>query len=136
MLAPILSWLGSLLGGPFAKAAVEAYRAKLDAGNASERIAADEMVKRLDVQAAAEADNARLLIAEQGRWYTAAVRPMFALPFVLFNCKIVVFDRMLGLGATPELSANLLRIEAIVIAGYFGSVAIENSVRMWARKRG
>lgn len=41
MVSAVLSWLGSLLGGPFAKAAVDAYRAKLAAENTSEKIAAD-----------------------------------------------------------------------------------------------
>ena len=44
MFATILGWLGNLLGGPFAKAAVDAYRAKLAAGNTSERIAADRVL--------------------------------------------------------------------------------------------
>ncbi len=41
MLPAFLVWLGNLLGGPFARAAVDAYRAKLAAENTSEKIAAD-----------------------------------------------------------------------------------------------
>ena len=35
MFATVLGWLGNLIGGPFAKAAVDAYRAKLTAENTS-----------------------------------------------------------------------------------------------------
>jgi hypothetical protein len=41
MFAAILGRLGNLLGGPFAKAVVDAYRAKLTAKNTCEKIAAD-----------------------------------------------------------------------------------------------
>ena len=41
MFTTLLGWLGNLLGGPFAKAAVDAYRAKLSSENTSEKIAAD-----------------------------------------------------------------------------------------------
>ena len=39
MLSAFLAWLGNLLGGPFARAAVDAYRTKLAAENTSEKIA-------------------------------------------------------------------------------------------------
>jgi hypothetical protein len=39
MLGIILGALGNLLGGPFAKAALDAYRLRLSAENASEKIA-------------------------------------------------------------------------------------------------
>ncbi len=38
MFATILGWLGNLIGGPFAKAAVDAYRAKLASDNTSRRL--------------------------------------------------------------------------------------------------
>ena len=44
-----LKWLGGLLGGPFAKAAVDAYKAKLTACNNSEKIAADLAGRELAV---------------------------------------------------------------------------------------
>ena len=47
MAGAILGWLGNLLGGPFAKAAVDAYRAKLSAENTSEKIAADLATREL-----------------------------------------------------------------------------------------
>ena len=46
----ILTWLGNLLGGPFAKAAVDAYRAKLSADNTAQRVAADLAARELAVE--------------------------------------------------------------------------------------
>jgi hypothetical protein len=50
MIAVVLGWLGNLLGGPFAKAALDAYRAKLAAGNRSERITANLATRELVVE--------------------------------------------------------------------------------------
>lgn len=79
MAATILGWLGSLLGGPFAKAAVDAYRAKLTAENTAEKIAADLAAKELALNRRERELAAQIVIAEQGRWLTALPRPLFAL---------------------------------------------------------
>lgn len=135
MLAIVLNWLGGLLGGPFAKAAVDAYTAKLAAGNNSERIAADLAAQSLAVQEQRDALAAQVVTAEQGHWYTAIVRPLFALPFVVFNLKIVVWDKVLALGVTDPLSTDMLHLEAVIVAGYFGSLAVENASRIFTRSR-
>ena len=41
-----------------------------------------------------------LLLAEQGHWFTRAVRPLWALPLVIYTWKIVIFDKVLALGGT------------------------------------
>ncbi|OZA81767.1 MAG: hypothetical protein B7X76_08100, partial [Azorhizobium sp. 39-67-5] len=100
MVAAILSWLGNLLGGPFAKAAVDAYRARLAADNTSEKIAADLAAKELAVEQRERELATQVVIAEQGRWYTALPRPLFAFAFIVYVWKVVVWDKVLGLGAT------------------------------------
>lgn len=72
MSAVVLTWFGNLLGGPFARAAVDAYRAKLSAENTSEKIAADLAARELAVEQRERELSAQVVIAEQGRWYTAA----------------------------------------------------------------
>ncbi|MGA7971462.1 MAG: hypothetical protein WCA36_01525, partial [Pseudolabrys sp.] len=78
MVSMVLGWLGNLLGGPFAKAAVDAYRAKLASDNTSEKIAADLKARELAVQQRERELATQVVIAEQGRWYTALPRPLFA----------------------------------------------------------
>src|SRR6185312_7687709 len=100
MFAMVLGWLGNLLGGPFAKAAVEAYRAKLSAENTSAKIAADLTARELDVESRERELATQAVIAEQGRWYTALPRPLFAFAFVIYVWKVVVWDKVLSLGTT------------------------------------
>jgi hypothetical protein len=134
MFATILGLLGNLIGGPFAKAAVDAYRAKLSAENTSEKITADLAARELGVeQREAELAN-RAVIAEQGRWYTALPRPLFAFAFVIYAWKVVVFDKVLGLGRTDPLTGDVAQWAMIVLTAYFGGRSIEKVARILARK--
>src|SRR5438046_2067131 len=100
MFSVVLGWLGNLLGGPFARAAVDAYRAKLTAENASEKIAADLAARELSVEQRERELATDVLAAEQGRWYTALPRPLFASAFIIYVWKVVVWDKVLDLGTT------------------------------------
>ena len=134
MVGAILGWLGNLLGGPFAKAAVDAYRAKLSAENTSEKIAADLAARELGVEQRERELATQVVIAEQGRWYTALPRPLFASAFVIYVWKVVVWDRVLGLGSTDALSGDVAQWAMIVLTAYFGGRSLEKVARIIARK--
>jgi len=89
MLGTILGWLGNLLGGPFARAGVDAYRVKLDATTSSERVTADLAGRELAVEQREAELRAQVLIAEQGNAATRWVRPRWALPFIAWTWKVV-----------------------------------------------
>jgi len=135
MFSAFLAWLGGLMGGPFAKAAVEMYRSRLASENNSELIAANLAAQHQEINRQRDALAAQVVTAEQGHWYTAAVRPLFALPFVVFNLKVVVWDKVLSLGVTDPLSRDMLNLESVIVAGYFGSIAIENATRIFSRRK-
>ena len=130
MLAAVLGWLGNLLGGPFAKAAVDAYRAKLTAGNASEKITADLAARELAVEQRERELATQVVIAEEGRWYTALPRPLFAFAFVIYVWKVVVWDKVFGLGRTDALSDDVAQWALIVLTAYFGGRSIEKVARI------
>ena len=66
------------------------------------------LTARKDVILAAQAD-------PMERW----VRIGFAVPFVLYIWKLVLWDKLLGWGVTDNLSADLWAILYIVLGGYF-----------------
>lgn len=134
MFATVLGWLGNLLGGPFAKAAVDAYRAKLAAENTSEKIAAELTARELAVEQRETEVNAQIVTAEQGRWYTALPRPLFAYAFVVYAWKVVVWDRVLGLGSTAPLSGDVAQWAMIVLTAYFGGRSLEKVAGILTRK--
>ena len=49
------------------------------------------------------------------RW----IRPAFALPFVIFNFKVIVWDKVLGLGVTADLSPAFWQLQMVVFGAYF-----------------
>jgi len=134
MFSVVLGWLGNLLGGPFARAAVDAYRAKLTAENASEKIAADLAARELSVEQRERELATDVLAAEQGRWYTALPRPLFASAFIIYVWKVVVWDKVLDLGTTAALSGDMSQWGMIVLTAYFGGRSLEKVARILAKK--
>jgi len=129
MFAMILGWLGNLLGGPFAKAAVDAYRAKLTAENTTEKTVADLAAREMSLDQREAEVNAQVVIAEQGNWVTRSVRPLFALPFILFTWKVVVWDKLLHAwtnGSTDPLDPRLWGVFMAIVVAYFGGRSAEN----------
>ena len=134
MLATILAWLGNLIGGPFAQAAVKAYQAKLTADNAAEKITADLAARELAVEAREQELATQTVIAEQGRWYTALPRPLFAFAFVIYVWKVVVWDKVFGLGTTDGLSGEVAHWATVVLTAYFGGRSLEKVARILGKK--
>lgn len=89
-----------------------AYTAKQNAATDQERIAADVGIKTLE----AKRD---VLIGESGTRVNQFLRAGFALPFVIYNAKLVIWDKVLALGSTDPLSEELFKIEMICIGFYF-----------------
>lgn len=118
-------WLSiiSLLGGPVVSGLIEAYKAKLAAGNTSEKIASDLAASEVSAQQA-------IIISEQGAWYTACIRPLLAAPFIIFTWKIVVIDKVLGWGRTDPLDPNLWTVFTAIVVAYFGGRSIEKVARI------
>lgn len=127
------TWLASLIGGPVITRLINAYKAKLDAANTQDRIAADLAVKEIEAEIEARRQASAIIIAEQGRWYTACIRPLFASPFIVFAWKVVVWDKVLGLGTTDALTGDVSTWAGYVIIAYFGGRSIEKVARIFNR---
>lgn len=126
----ILTWLGSFLSGPLLKGALDAYRAKLSNDNDSDKRTADLLARELAVEQREAEVNGQIVVAEQGRWYTAIVRPLFAAPFVIFLWKVIVWDKVLGKmtqGSTDNLSPDLWQWGGIVLTAYFAGRSLEKA---------
>jgi hypothetical protein len=123
----------NFISGPIIAGVLKAYQAKLAAGNTSEKIAADLASRELAVEQREAEVASQVVIAEEGRWWTALPRPAFAFAFVLYVWKIVVWDKMLGWGSTDPLSPEMIQVFKIVLTAYFGGRTIEKVARIIAR---
>lgn len=112
MFASLLKWF---VGGGISSIGEQINRwqeIKAKAANDHERLEADKMLASL------EASKQVILQAQRDpveRW----VRIGFALPFVIYNFKLVFIDKVLGLSATDPLSPELFQVEVAVLGGYF-----------------
>jgi hypothetical protein len=129
----MLKWLASFLTGPIINGAIEAYKARLAATNTQDRIAADLAAKELEAEVEARKMAKAVVIAEQGRWYTAAIRPLLALPVIIFLWKVIVWDKVLGLGSTDEITGMAADWCGLIVTAYVGGRSIEKVARILRR---
>ena len=128
-----MSFIASLITGPIIGAILQpvvnglltAQKNKLDAAGSHEARVAELAQKQLDLDKREAEVNAQVVIAEQGNWITRWVRPAFAMPFILFTWKIVVWDKMLGWGTTDPLDPRMWGVFMAVVIYYFGGRSAE-----------
>ena len=134
-MSTVFVWLSRLITGPVIDAAIGAYKAKLAAGNETERLAADLAARELRLEERQRQLNAQLVIAEQGRWYTALPRPLFAYAVVIYFWKVIVWDKVLGLGATDPLTGSVGDWAGMIMIAYFGGRSVEKVAQIFRRGR-
>lgn len=120
MFGMVLSWLGGGGIAAIGKQLNAAYQAKLSAKNETERLQADMDIAQLSARQA-------VLIAEQGSWMTRWIRPAFAAPFVIYDAKIILWDKVLGWGSTDPLSPEFWQLQMIVFGAFFLARPFEKS---------
>jgi hypothetical protein len=129
----MLQLLLSFLGGPLVNGLLAAYRARIAQLNSQDQMALTLLQKEIDAEIAARAEASKVLLAEQGHWYTAMIRPLFAIPFIIFEFKVILWDKALHLGSTDALDPNLWSVFQVVVGAYFGATAIERVSRIFKR---
>lgn len=131
MIAAIFKWLAGFLAGPVLGKAVDAYKAKLEAGNTQERIAADLAMRELEVQGREIEAQTQLRIAQLGRWWEPDKLMGYAV--AVYFGKLLIWDKVLGLGATDPLAGWASTTANLIVAFYFGKRGIENVARIIRR---
>lgn len=125
------TFLGNLIAGPILGKALDAYKAKLDAGNTSDRIAADLAAKEVQLQAREAELQTQYRIAELGHWYEPD--KLMGYFVALYFGKLLVWDKVLGLGVTDPLAGFAETTSNLVVAFYFGKRGFENIARIIKR---
>jgi len=126
-------WLSilSFIGGPVVSGLIKAYQAKLAAGNTSEKIAADLATSEIAAQTAETQAQSQLKIAEIGHPFE--VEKLFAYVTLLYYSKLLIWDKVLGLGSTDPLTGWALWAANLIISFYFLKRGLENVARIIKR---
>ena len=121
----------SFLGGPVAKALVSAYQAHLTATTTDNQTAADLAGKEIAVQQVEIQAATQLKIAEIGHPFEPEKLAMFIT--LIFYGKVMVWDKVLGLGTTDEVTGTSATWAALIMSWYFAKRGFENVARIIKR---
>lgn len=134
MLQMVLNFLGGGIVTSLVNGVLNAYKAKLAAVGTTEAhevdLAKAEILGEIAVRQAAT----QLTIAEQGRWYTALIRPAFAYPLAFYFCWVIlccIFHWPLPI----PLPSPLGDWSGWIISSYFVGRSIEKVTRIFKTPR-
>lgn len=121
------------LGGPLLNNLLAAYKARLENASGQDKMAVDLAIKEIEAEIEARKNANAIIIAEQGRWWTAAPRAIVQWSFALFVAKVVVWDKVLSLGSTDPLGGDVASWAGMLMAMWFGGRTIEKVAQIFKR---
>lgn len=119
------------IGGPIIKGLLDAYNAKLKAGNTSEKIASDTAAAEIAAQVAEINAITQYRIAEIGHWYEPD--KLMGYFVAIYFGKLLMWDKVLGLGSTDPLAGFAATTANLVVGFYFAKRGFENVAKILKR---
>jgi hypothetical protein len=121
----------SFIGGPIIKGLIDAYQARLKAGNTSEKIAADLAAGEIAAQTIETQAITQYRVAEIGHpWEPDKLMGYFV---AIYFGKLLIWDKVLGLGSTDGLQGFAATTANLVVSFYFVKRGFENVARIIKR---
>ena len=121
----------SFIGGPVIKGLIDAYQAKLKAGNVESKIASDLAAGEIAAQTAETQAITQYRIAEIGHW--SEPDKLMGYMVAIYLGKLLIFDKVLGLGVTDGLSGFAATSANLIVSFYFVKRGFENVARIIKR---
>ena len=110
ILAAIQTWADPI--ARISKAIADTKIAEHQATTDKERIQQEERIKALEARR-------DVLKAESDGRLNATIRALLAAPVIVFLWKVIIWDKVLALGATDDLSENLWYVTMMVLGFYY-----------------
>ncbi len=129
-----ISWLLSFIAGPLLSNIVAAYKQKLENASKQDVLAVDLAKAEIQAEIAARASANQVIIAEQGRWYTACIRPLLAFPIIIYFWKVIVWDKVFGWGTTDPILGMAGDWAGWIVVAYVGGRSLEKISRVFANR--
>jgi len=123
----MIKLLFNFLGGSVADKLIEAYKIRANAKTDEDKLLANQRIAVLEAKQA-------IILQEHTHWSTRWIRPVIALPFAVYINKVVIWDKVLGLGTTEPLSPQFAEIMFIVLGAYFVGRSVEKIATKFFRK--
>lgn len=130
----MLAWFLSFLSGPLLSGLIDAYKVRLENASKQDVLAVDLAKTEIQAEIAARAGANALIIAEQGRWYTAMIRPLLALPVIIYFWKVIVWDKVLAWGTTDALGGMIGDWAGWIMLAYVGGRSLEKISKVFSHR--
>jgi hypothetical protein len=121
----------SFIGGPIIKGLIDAYQARLKAGNTSEKIAADLAAGEIAAQTIETQAITQYRVAEIGHPFEPD--KLMGYFVAIYFGKLLIWDKVLGLGTTDGLQGFAATTANLVVSFYFVKRGFENVARIVKR---
>jgi len=108
------------MGGGIFEEIRKAYETKVNAQNDTDRIDAEVNLAKLEARLKSHVAG--------GRWITF-IQIVWVLPFVLYNFKLVVWDKVLSWGVTDPLSPELYKLQMVMVGFFFLTTTFKGITR-------
>lgn len=118
----------SFIGGPVIKGLIDAYQAKLKAGNVESKIAANLAAGEIAAHTAETQAITQLKIAQVGHPWEPEKLAFYVT--LAFYTKCLVWDKMLALGTTDPLTGDVSVWAGMIMGFYFTKRGFENVARI------
>lgn len=125
------SMIFTFLGGPVAKALVNAYQIHATATTTDNQTAAELAGKEIGAQMAETQILAQVRIAEIGHPFEPD--KLMGYCVAIYLAKLLIFDKVLGLGITDPLAGWASTTANLIVGAYFGKQTVENIARIIKR---
>jgi hypothetical protein len=132
MLALILQFLGGSFITTLVNGALNAYKAKIEAMGTREAHEVDLAKAEILGEIALRQEATKVTLAEQGRWYTALIRPAFAYPLA-FYYTWVILSCVFHWPMPISLPYPVGDWSGWIISSYFVGRSFEKIARIWRR---
>jgi hypothetical protein len=126
----ILTLIFNFLGGSVLQKLVDAYKLRLQSMTTTEAKSVELAEAEILAEVAARQAATQLNIVEQGRWYTAAIRPSFAYPLAVYYAWVIV-TCLFHWTPPAALPVPLDVWSGWIITSYFVGRSFEKGVRIF-----
>jgi hypothetical protein len=121
--------LVGLIGGPVISGLLKGYRAKLEAANTSDRIAAELAIHEIEAGIAARAHAQELRLATSGFWEMRLLTFAIAFPFVAHLWAVWLDTQFKLSWGIPKFPEPMDEWQGIILLSFFGIYTLGKTVQ-------
>lgn len=121
--------LAGLIGGPVVSGLLKGYRARLDAANSADRIAADLAIRDIEAGIDARKRAHELRVATAGFWEMRLLTFAIAFPFVAHLWAVWLDTQFRFAWGIPKFPAPMDEWQGAILLSFFGIYTLGRTVQ-------